>query len=201
LLILEASRGLFAAKGFRGTSTREIAEAAGVAEILLFRNFGSKAELYSSAVVLPLTEFFERWVESDWSGWDEANTAMQQREFISRLYHIVRENRGLIVSYLGLTVFEPEMMTGLGRAQALDEMIDRLAAQASEHSDRLGRSAPNARVGTRAVIGMIVAMALFNNLGRGDGAAPTSDDVIDEMTQLVLHGSWHRQGPPGLNPT
>lgn len=43
--ILEAAARLFAEKGFNGTTTREIAEQAGVAEITLFRHFGTKKEL------------------------------------------------------------------------------------------------------------------------------------------------------------
>jgi AcrR family transcriptional regulator len=40
--ILEAAQRLFASKGFDGTSTRELAEAAGVAEGTLFRHFSNK---------------------------------------------------------------------------------------------------------------------------------------------------------------
>jgi AcrR family transcriptional regulator len=88
-LILEAARRLFATNGYRGTSAREIAETAGVAEVLLFRNFGTKAELYSAAVVAPLTEFFDEWLEKDWSKWDRHDTEQRQREFIAQLYEIV----------------------------------------------------------------------------------------------------------------
>jgi AcrR family transcriptional regulator len=43
--ILEATREIFANKGFRGTTTREIAERAGVNEATLFRHFGHKEAL------------------------------------------------------------------------------------------------------------------------------------------------------------
>jgi hypothetical protein len=39
--------------------TREIAQAAGVTEHLLFRNFGSKAALFREALVLPFTSFVD----------------------------------------------------------------------------------------------------------------------------------------------
>jgi len=44
-LILEAALELFAQKGFDGTSTKEIAEAAGVAEGLIFHHFKNKPGL------------------------------------------------------------------------------------------------------------------------------------------------------------
>lgn len=44
--ILDVASGLFARKGYQGTTTREIAEEAGINEALLFRHFPSKENLY-----------------------------------------------------------------------------------------------------------------------------------------------------------
>jgi AcrR family transcriptional regulator len=49
--ILAAATRLFAARGFDGTSTREIAREAGAKHSLLFYHFGSKADLYLAAVL------------------------------------------------------------------------------------------------------------------------------------------------------
>jgi len=46
--IIEAVRRVFAEKGFHGTTTRELAEAAGVSEALLFKHFPNKEALYSA---------------------------------------------------------------------------------------------------------------------------------------------------------
>src|SRR5579875_1615464 len=43
--ILQATREIFSHKGFRGTTTREVAERAGVNEATLFRHFGNKEAL------------------------------------------------------------------------------------------------------------------------------------------------------------
>jgi AcrR family transcriptional regulator len=193
-LILDAAHDLFASNGYRGTSTREIADRAGVAEVLLFRNFGSKADLYSTSVVLPLTAFLNEWITSNTWDWDEADTELRQREFNAKLYEVARDNRGLIVSFLAMSVFEPELVAGLKHAKDLDDVMDRLADLAGGQLGRLGRSEhSNPRVGTRAVIGMILSMALFDDLGIGSKAS--KDEVIDEMTQIVLHGALHRPGP------
>lgn len=50
--IVGAAVPLFARKGFAGTTTKEIAEAAGVSEALLFKHFPSKAALYDEIVRL-----------------------------------------------------------------------------------------------------------------------------------------------------
>src|SRR4030095_3377010 len=44
--ILDAAIQLFAAKGFRGTTTRDLAAKAGVNEAIIFRHFTNKTELY-----------------------------------------------------------------------------------------------------------------------------------------------------------
>jgi AcrR family transcriptional regulator len=46
--IIKASQSVFVEKGFNGTTTRELAEAAGVSEALLFKHFPSKEALYSA---------------------------------------------------------------------------------------------------------------------------------------------------------
>jgi TetR/AcrR family transcriptional regulator len=46
--ILGVARKVFAARGFLGTTTRQIADAAGVTEALLFQHFPSKRDLYCS---------------------------------------------------------------------------------------------------------------------------------------------------------
>jgi AcrR family transcriptional regulator len=47
---LETATELFADKGFRGTTTREIAELARVNEAIIFRHFQSKEELYWAVI-------------------------------------------------------------------------------------------------------------------------------------------------------
>jgi len=56
--IVNAAREVFAQKGFDGTTTRDLAKAAGVSEALLYRHFPSKESLYAAmrgACVTPET--------------------------------------------------------------------------------------------------------------------------------------------------
>jgi len=48
LQILAVAVSLFSQKGFRGTTTKEIAQAAGVSEAMVFRHYATKQELYSA---------------------------------------------------------------------------------------------------------------------------------------------------------
>jgi|SRR6185369_8312553 len=46
--ILAVAVSLFSERGFRGTTTKEIAQAAGVSEAMVFRHFATKKELYAA---------------------------------------------------------------------------------------------------------------------------------------------------------
>lgn len=46
--ILSVAVSLFSQRGFRGTTTKEIAHAAGVSEAMVFRHFATKEELYAA---------------------------------------------------------------------------------------------------------------------------------------------------------
>src|SRR5215813_15002443 len=48
LQILKVAMRLFSQNGFRGTTTKEIALAAGVSEAMVFRHFATKQELYAA---------------------------------------------------------------------------------------------------------------------------------------------------------
>ncbi len=54
--ILEAATRVYAQHGWRGATTRRIAEEAGVNEVTIFRHFGSKDALLDAAIVASVTD-------------------------------------------------------------------------------------------------------------------------------------------------
>ncbi|HEY0386732.1 MAG TPA: helix-turn-helix domain-containing protein, partial [Pyrinomonadaceae bacterium] len=46
--IVRIAMRLFSQRGFRGTTTKEIAHAAGISEAMVFRHFATKEELYAA---------------------------------------------------------------------------------------------------------------------------------------------------------
>lgn len=53
--LIAAAASLFAAKGFNGTTTKEIAKAAGVSEALVFKHFPTKRALYTAILAERVT--------------------------------------------------------------------------------------------------------------------------------------------------
>ena len=48
--LIQVAVDLFSRKGFKGTTTREIAAAAGVTEAIIFRHFETKEQLYTAII-------------------------------------------------------------------------------------------------------------------------------------------------------
>ncbi|MED1796269.1 TetR/AcrR family transcriptional regulator [Brevibacillus nitrificans] len=95
--LMLAAIDLMAEKGYRGVSTKEIAAAAGVSEMTLFRNFGSKFNLLEKAVdryhySIEMTRIFNEKV-----AWDLRTDLLM----FSRMYHeIMDRNRKLFLIVL-----------------------------------------------------------------------------------------------------
>src|SRR4026208_2428831 len=53
--LIAAAASLFAAKGFNGTTTKEIAKAAGAREALVFKHFPTKRALYGAILAARVT--------------------------------------------------------------------------------------------------------------------------------------------------
>lgn len=100
-LLLDAARELFSCQDYRSTTTREIAEAAGVIEPLLFRHFGSKAALFRETMVVPFTSFVDdfgrTWQEVVPEETDEDELAGL---FVGQLYDVFVEHQGLVLTLL-----------------------------------------------------------------------------------------------------
>lgn len=59
--ITEVAMALFASKGFKGTTTRAIARAAGVSEAIIFRHFATKEDLYDAIINYTVEKRTEQW--------------------------------------------------------------------------------------------------------------------------------------------
>lgn len=100
--VIEAAIRLFAQRGFQGTTTKQIAEEAGINEALIFRYFHSKQELYSAILDYGTSQVStERWIE-------ELQPYAERRDdegLFSGLAHRLIENHALKESFWRLTLY------------------------------------------------------------------------------------------------
>jgi AcrR family transcriptional regulator len=192
-LLLEAARELFSAQGYSGTSTREIAEQAGVSETLMFRYFGSKVGLFREALVTPFVEFVEDF-NSKWEAGSNADLDEEElsRRFIGDLFDLFRKNRGLVVM---LWAADAQSGSELAEAGVFDEITEELRVLVeigtAESVRRQGRALGRQDLATRSTLAMVAGMAVFGESFYGK-KPPSRKEIIEELTVAVLHGHLHR---------
>ncbi len=192
-LILSAAYDEFSERGYARATTRGIAERAGAAEPLLFREFGSKAGLFNEVVFEPMRAFMVEWERSD-----RASTEMQDREtrakmFVGGLYDLMRANRGLMLTYFATEVFEPDVLAQPGDIPTFLEVIRLMDTMTERHGpankrvDRRTKAAAKIRLHERVSVGSVIASALFEDLlfaampGR-----PNRTQIVEELARIAV---------------
>ena len=191
-LLLAAARDLFARHDYRSTTTREIAEAAGVTEHLLFRNFGSKAGLFREALVLPFTGFVDDFGRT----WDsvvheEADEEEMARRFVGQLYDVFVEHQGLLLTLMAAEALSDEELAETGIAD-IRRALTLLSQIGAEGMRIRGMRTNNPDLPAHSTVAMIAGMAALRSTYFGS-RPPPRQAIVDELVQAILHGFLHRQ--------
>ena len=152
--ILEAAVQLFARHGFSGTSTREIAQLAGVNETTLFRYYGTKKELFWAALEARLSRIkLSRELQSALGGDDDpAEVLPRVFQFIVELIWEQPElMRVLYVSALELPRSDEIYRKHLGA------IFDSISAYLTRCARRGAICAVDAHMATLAFLGTVIS--------------------------------------------
>jgi AcrR family transcriptional regulator len=191
LLLLDAARSLFARQGYRGTTTKEIAETAGVLEHLLFRSFGSKAALFKEAVVVPFLQIVDD-LNTSWEALTpgpESSEAVA-RKFLGSLYDLFVDNRGLVMTLWSADALTDDELAETGIAE-IDRALALLGQLGGKGFDLLGLHANHHDLAAHSTVAMVAGMAAFDAAFFG-GNRPSRDVIVEELAQATLHGFLHR---------
>ncbi len=191
-LLLAAARELFARLDYRSTTTREIAEAAGVTEHLLFRNFGSKAGLFREALVLPFTEFVDDFGHT-WDSLVPEQTDEEEfaRRFVGQLYDVLVDHQGLLLTLMAAhTLSEDELAeTGIADIRRALALLSQIGAEGMRIR---GMRSSNPDLPAHSTVAMIAGMAALRSTYFGT-KPPPRQAIVDELVQAILHGFLHRK--------
>jgi len=189
-LLLETAKELFAKQDYRSTTTREIAEQAGVLEHLLFRNFGSKAALFREAVVAPFVELVEQFDEQWQRLPDDATEEQIAAQFIGSLYDLLVANRGLVSTLIVADSLSDEERAEMGLPE-ISRALSILGRLGAEGVDRLDLNSVQHDLAARSSVAMVMGIAAFGGPLFG-ARKPSRKAIVEELTQMTLHGFLHR---------
>ncbi len=184
--IMEAAVCLFAERGFRGTTTRALAEACGVTEPVLYEHFKSKRDLYTAIVEVKSREGWERGTTL----LEPLKAARNDRAFFVTLGQVILGKYTQNQAYARLLFFAALEDPELGRLfyerqqQAREAIADYIATRIEEGAFR----PVNPKVAARTFIGMIVYHGLQGMLYKDDFLQLSSDEAVKAMVDIFLHG-------------
>lgn len=132
------ARGLFLVNGYRGTTTRAVAEAAGVSEALLIKHFGSKEALFREAVAEPVIDVLRQAVASnrDQAGRDGGGVAdhmARLEQFGVTWAELIRQHGPVLAAALQAAADFPDVVAELeamfvGVIEEIAESLEGLTA-------------------------------------------------------------------------
>lgn len=190
LQILRVAVRLFSQRGFSGTTTREIAQAAGVSEAMVFRHYANKEELYAaildhkacSSVIWDPTELVADAIERkddravfEGLALGALEAHEQDCEFQRLLLHSALEEHELARMFWERTVMQ---------------FYDFLGAYIKERQKDGALRQVDPKIVVRALIGMIVHHSLNNNLWDKQRQLLniSNEEAAKAFTEILLNG-------------
>lgn len=188
--ILQIAMRLFSERGFRGTTTKEIAIAAGVSEAIIFRHYANKDELYSAILdhkacdrrfQNPFEELAEKVAAKDDFGvfYTMALNAIEHhaedRDFLRLMLHSALEDHDLARTFVESFITEIYEFLGSYISQRQKDGVFREV---------------NPRIAIRAFIGMFVHHSLNNILWDKEQKLlkVSNEEAAHEFATILLNG-------------
>jgi AcrR family transcriptional regulator len=166
--IIATAVDLFSRHGFSGTTTKKIAEAAGVSEAMVFRHFASKDELYAAILHNKVCEGGEH--QFPWEGNTDLLAAMERSDDEEVFYLLAvralekhRADEGFMRLLFYSALEDHEMST-----QFVHDFISRLyifiGGYIEKRQSEGGMREVDPRIAVRAFMGMLIHHSLNNIL-------------------------------------
>lgn len=179
---------LFSQKGFRGTTTREIALMAGVTEAIIFRHFSSKDDLYAAILDSKANEArVEDWLDDLRQYANRRDDEGLFRMLASKILYHYRSDLDFMRLMLYSALEGHDLAQNFREKQFTpihDFLRDYIATRQLEGVFR--HCNPGAAV--RAFIGMSIYHSLFNRLLECKVLHISDEEAIESFTKLFLDG-------------
>lgn len=190
--IFEAAMDTITRHGYAGATTRQIAAAAGVSEITLFRKYGTKAELVKRAIAALVDQAAFR------------SAIRYTGDLQADLKRILQAYRDVVVQHdrffsvlLGELQHTPELVESFEQPLSLFQAIARLLAR----YQKAGILKPESPLlGVAALLGPLIYLSLIQQSTPGLAIAPPEVDVyLDHFLhgRATINLSTRRRQTPG----
>jgi AcrR family transcriptional regulator len=182
--ILQAAQHLFASRGYDGTTTRDLASAAGVAEGTLFRHFENK-----KAILIEVAT--QGWVEiltdlltelSEMGSYKAVAQVMRRR--MMRMH----ENADMMKVCFMEAQFHPELRDRI-QSEVIDKMTDVAEAFFQTAMDKGIYRRTNPKIVAKVFLGMFAVAGFSDDTIMEPGASPKQmQEMAEGIADIFLNG-------------
>ena len=187
--ILQAAQRLFAAKGFEGTTTRDLAQTAGVAEGTLFRHFANKkailVEVATSGWVDILTDLLTELSEM---GSYKAIAQVMRR----RMWNLQKNADTMRVCFMEVQ-FHPDLRDRI-QTEVIDKMTDVAEAFFQTAIDKGIYRQMDAKLGAKVFLGLFAIAGFSDHTLIDPNASPQEMQKMAEgLADIFLNGVLEKE--------
>ena len=188
--ILTAAMALFAEKGFRGTTTRDLATQADVNEAIIFRHFKNKEELYSAILEHKACEDRDARIEE----LERLANVNADEKFFQALGRTFLERHAKDTTFLRLLLFsalEGHELSEMFAASmtARNPIPNYIASYIQRRVDEGAFRPVDPQLAARGLLGMFASFVIFQDiLGLKKTQPYDSDEVVRTFVSIFLNG-------------
>lgn len=184
--IIEAALELFSQKGFRGTTTKQIAEAAGCSEAMIFKHFATKDALYS-AILEAKTRIEETLARAAQAAARKDDAGVFRAVGLQNL--TLTEQDPSLLRLLLFSALEGHELSHRFFDSKVRRLHELLSGYIREQIDAGVFRAVDPLLAARGFLGMIAYYLLIHEIfGVKRPVGRTSEQVVDTFVNLFLEG-------------
>lgn len=192
--ILQTAVSLFSQRGFKGTTTKEIARAAGVSEAIIFRHFATKDELYGA--ILHSKSCQDGLHRFPWEGNEVLQAAIRERDDVAVFYNIAlqamnnHQNDEAFMRLLFYSALEEHQLADRFFGEFVSQVYGFIGEYISDRQREGAMRDVEPRIVVRAFLGMLIHHSLNNILWDKERRLldVTNEEAARNFAQIILRG-------------
>ena len=185
--IIEVAMALFSAKGFEGTTTREISRAAGVSEAIIFRHFATKEDLYAAIIDFIIQGHCEEFFAELNHAMDKCDDAAVFETLAFRILETHREQPALLRLLL-FSSLEGHKLSQLFMESQVRPIYELLTGYLRQRAREGAFRKADAVVMVRAFLGMVTHHSLITLIYGDPFLRKSNRDMAREFSRIFLGG-------------
>lgn len=122
----DAASAEFETNGYSRTKTAAIAQKAGVSEALLFKHFGSKANLFHDTIFRPINQHFTEFSAQHVIDSEDLDGRLEVgRQYIGEMQEFIKQHSSTLMLLITSQNYDNSEVNGIGEISGLHEYFER----------------------------------------------------------------------------